>query len=252
MYQAEALWINFGGRYPCAVKIAAGKINAVSGETWTNELHDFPQDYVVSSEQPWLDGFNVSEGLIRQFVAMPLGDGYTAEEQITGAAEHGGLQIIVYPMKAEYYKEVMRRHHEALEMNFDALCAPEAGMGLAPGGLMRQRIDEDPHGLDAWDTEHSSRCFVHLVNSLQFNAVTGKQPPQKPLTAKDYTEAGLPWFEYYSDGEAVGGSGMLAKLKSLGAKMVEKEGSTLADNEPITPAIVNEVEARSKVREGRF
>ena len=33
--------------------------------------------------------------MIRQFVAMPLGAGYTAEEQITGEAEHGGLQIVV-------------------------------------------------------------------------------------------------------------------------------------------------------------
>ena len=36
MYQSEAMWINFGGLsdYPFAIKIAAGKINAVSGEAW--------------------------------------------------------------------------------------------------------------------------------------------------------------------------------------------------------------------------
>lgn len=59
-------------------------------------------------EQPWLDGFNVSEDFIRQFIAMPLGEGFTAEEQITGKAEHGGLQIIVYPMKHEVYVELCR------------------------------------------------------------------------------------------------------------------------------------------------
>lgn len=36
MYQSEALWISFGARlggaYPFAVKVAAGKINAVTGE----------------------------------------------------------------------------------------------------------------------------------------------------------------------------------------------------------------------------
>ncbi len=47
MYQSEALWINFSGDYPCAVKIAAGKINAVSGESWSNGLSDDPQDYAV-------------------------------------------------------------------------------------------------------------------------------------------------------------------------------------------------------------
>ena len=96
MYQSEALWINFSGNYPCAVKIAAGKINAVSGESWGDGLSDDPQDYAVIPEQPWLDGFNVSEDYIRQFVAMPLGEGFTAEEQITDKAEHGGLQVIVY------------------------------------------------------------------------------------------------------------------------------------------------------------
>ena len=34
MYQAEALWLSFGGDYPMALKIAAGKINAVTGQGW--------------------------------------------------------------------------------------------------------------------------------------------------------------------------------------------------------------------------
>ena len=103
MYQSEATWINFDLRsdYPFAIKIAAGKINAVSGEAWHNDLSDKPQDYVVLPEQPWLDGFSIGKGLIRQFVAMPLGGGYTAEGQITGKEEHGGLQFAIYPMKAD-------------------------------------------------------------------------------------------------------------------------------------------------------
>ena len=87
MYQSEALWIRFSARTPFAVKIAAGKINAVSGEAWTAELQSEPQNYLVVPEQPWLDGFSVGAGLIRQFVAMPLGAGYSVEEQLTGQAE---------------------------------------------------------------------------------------------------------------------------------------------------------------------
>ena len=63
------------------------KINAVSGEAWTAELHSEPQDYVVVPGQPWLDGFSVGAGLIRQFVALPLGAGYSVEEQLTGRAD---------------------------------------------------------------------------------------------------------------------------------------------------------------------
>jgi hypothetical protein len=84
MYRSEAMWIAFSGNdYPFAVKIAAGKIDAVTGKTWSVDLVEEPQNYIVIPTQPWLDGFCVREGVIRQFVAMPLGAGYTAEEQIT-------------------------------------------------------------------------------------------------------------------------------------------------------------------------
>ena len=99
MYQSEALWINFSSKFPCAIKIASGKINAVSGESWNHRLSRYPQNYVVVPEQPWIDGFNVSKDQVRQFTAMPLGKGYSAEEQITGVAEFGGIQILAFPMK---------------------------------------------------------------------------------------------------------------------------------------------------------
>src|SRR5512134_3415450 len=103
MYQSEAMWLNFDAEYPFAVKVATGKINAATGDPWSDGLHRRPQDYLSVPTQPWLDGYCVDKGLIRQFVAMPLGSGYSAEEQLTGEAEHGGVQIVAYPMKAEVY-----------------------------------------------------------------------------------------------------------------------------------------------------
>ena len=78
IFQTDALWLNFGAysgasgqsELPVALKIGAGKINAVSGEKWTDGLSQDPQNYVVLPEQPWLDGFNVEKGKVRQFVAM--------------------------------------------------------------------------------------------------------------------------------------------------------------------------------------
>ena len=95
MYQSEALWLNFESPrgYPIALQIAAGKINAVNGEPWQDDMRFEPQGYVVTDSQPWLDGFCVEKGRIRQFVASPLGAGVTVEEQLTGAAEFGGIQI---------------------------------------------------------------------------------------------------------------------------------------------------------------
>ena len=67
-------------------------MDAVTGSSWTQGLHQHPQDYLVIPEQPWLDGYCVEKGMIRQFVAMLLGADYSAEEQITGQADVGGLQ----------------------------------------------------------------------------------------------------------------------------------------------------------------
>ena len=109
MYQAEAMWINFNCHYPMALKIAAGKACALTGESWAPKLVPEPQNYLVVPGQPWLDGFCIGQDLIRQFVAMPLAEGYSAEEQLTGEARHGGLQILAYPMKADVYKARFER-----------------------------------------------------------------------------------------------------------------------------------------------
>ena len=255
MYQAEALWINFHGYYPMAVKIAAGKINAVTGEAWSEGLTEAPQDYMVVPGQPWLDGFCVEKGLIRQFVAMPLGEGYTTEEQLTGEAEHGGLQIAVYPMKASVYEERLRQRRARFEDGMiipPPQCSPRRDMGFAPGGLIRQEIYKDKYGIRSWDTSTHSRCFVHIVNSVQLMHLTGCKPPGKPQTAQDYTAAGLPWFDYYgSDLKALEGAKELAGLDSVAAVKLKKGEGFLPDNDPVTPAVVKKLN-RSMVREGVF
>lgn len=259
LYQSEALWINFSGRYPCAIKIAAGKINAVSGEQWTDTLGADPQDYVVVPEQPWLDGFNVSAGHIRQFVAMPLGEGFTAEEQLTGKAEHGGLQIVVYPMKHDAWKDYSRQSQRA---ELDFLAAPtfcqsvcesvDEEMGLAPGGLMKQVIYDDEFGIDAWDMDHGSRCFVHLVNSRVHATITGHPPPHEPPTAKDYDTAGLPWFDYYSEAAALPGAAPLSGLTSVAAMSMTKSGKPLSENDPVQPKVIHTLGEARTVRGGEF
>ena len=248
MYQSEALWIRFFGDYPMAIKIAAGKINAVTGKAWTDSLNAAPQDYIVSDEQPWLDGFCVKKGLVRQFVAMPLGEGYSAEEQITGEAEFGGLQIIAYPIKAEYYEKILseRREFENVLYSLSADSACEPAMAIAPGGLMRQEIYDDKYGIDAWDTDYASRCFVHLVNSEAYESITGKAPPKTPLTKKEYQDQGMPWFDYYSENNtAVSGSGVLNKLKSI-SSFAKSKNKAIWDNDSVNIGEVKVIDGNSK------
>jgi len=256
MYQAEALWLWFEGRYPFAVKVATGKINAVTGEEWRDGLNRDPQDYVVPPEQPWLDGYCVEKGVIRQFVAMPLGKGYSAEEQITGRAEVGGLQIVAYPLK----REVWERRRAAQRRTFGTLAMASAAevteMGLAPGGRMRQEIYEDAFKLSDWDQRHRARCFVHIANALQWRDITGDAPPTKPLTAAAYRRAGIPWFDYYAaDLEALEGSGVLGKLKSVARLGREKDEEAITASDPIVVDRVVQLRRglrRGEVREGVF
>jgi len=262
MYQAEALWLNFDSEgadswqpYRFAVKIATGKMSAVTGEGWREGLHRDPQDYLVVPEQPWLDGYCVERGIIRQFVAMPLGEGYTAEEQLTGAGQHGGIQILVHPMKREVYERRFRRREYLANVMCCESRAYSPAMGLAPGDRMRQQIYRDRYDLSDWDQRQSSRCFVHITNSVTWQAITGERPPTKPMTPQDYTKAGLPWFDYYvADLQALEGAGALGGLKSLG-KMTAQKGKPLPDNAPVSPQVVMPLGPRGEgrpVREGKF
>lgn len=96
MWQSEAMWLQFDSVWPFAIKVSTGKRSAVTGKPWAKTLRE--GDYLCAPKQKWLDGYVVEDGVIRQFVAAPLGMGMTAEEQITGKDEFGGLQIEVFPM----------------------------------------------------------------------------------------------------------------------------------------------------------
>ena len=256
LHQAEALWINFEAGYPCAVKVATGKICAITGDRWVTPLNTDPQDYVVLPDQPWLDGYCVETGVIRQFVAMPLGRGYTVEEQLTRCGrtrrpparrlsdEAGTLRAVA--------GATFRAGAGRPRGGWSGLCLPPAdpsAMGLAPGGRMRQEIYDDPHGLDVWDQRQASRCFVTLAHAAQWLAITGERPPTVPPTASEYTEAGLPWFEWYGhDASAVAGADTLAALASVHTLGAQKGEGPLPENAAVTMTTVVGLRRRGSTR----
>ncbi|KAJ6481681.1 hypothetical protein C8R45DRAFT_309655 [Mycena sanguinolenta] len=95
LFQREALWMSISGG-PCAIKISVGGINAITGGKRDEKPPDGLQDYVVGGKQPWLDGIATEPGVVRQFIAMKLGHGYTIEEQLS-ETKIGGIQIDVFP-----------------------------------------------------------------------------------------------------------------------------------------------------------
>jgi hypothetical protein len=98
LYQREALFIQFEGEewWPSIAKVCVGKVNAITGQPYSEKLSSHSQDYVVIPQQKWLDGINSGHGTVKQFVAMPLGQGYTIEAQITDEENDGGFQLLVF------------------------------------------------------------------------------------------------------------------------------------------------------------
>ena len=89
-------------------------------------------------------------------------------------------------------------------------------MGIAAGGRMKQRIYPDPHGLPTWDQTMRGGLFIHLVNSDVFKQLTGDEPPPTPISAKTYTDYGLPWFDLYDENAGdLPASKRLAQVKSV-------------------------------------
>lgn len=136
MFRREAVRLEFDDMTPSwenkgsAIKVSVGGVNVVSGiSTSSIEPPKFgvKQDYIVSGQQPWLDGIVPGQGVVRQFVAAGLGSGYTIEEQITGNAEIGGFQFDIFPRRPNVDGEFF--HHGE---RVNSISTPSE-LGLAEG-----------------------------------------------------------------------------------------------------------------------
>jgi hypothetical protein len=252
MFQREAMWLSFSGAHwrPNALKVAVGKVNALSGKRWTDNLQtagrgDDEQDYMVVPDQPWLDGVNAGDGFIKQFVAMPLGMGYTVEGQVTGSEEHGGIQLAVFEPKKGLFPDAPPPAVTRSRRVAATACAPMAAsapagafagqeMGLGAGGRMKPSIYPDRHGLDTWDQQRFARVYVHLVNSQMWTAITGEPMPSSPVSAQAYARHGYPWFDLYDEDRGdIGASQTLGKVRSVKEMDADNGFGALQDDSPV-------------------
>jgi hypothetical protein len=195
MRRAEALWLGFDSPWwrPHALKVGIGGIDAISGEPFADALTADPQDYVVVPDQPWLDGINAGGGFVRQFVAVPLGEGLTVEGQLTGAEEEGGLTLSLFAPRPGRFPD--EEPEDVVRVGGLDVMASAAPMGLGAGGRMRQEIYADDHGIDTWEPDPADRARIDLVDALAFEAITGLEAPPPVVDAATYTRFGLPWFD---------------------------------------------------------
>jgi hypothetical protein len=109
------MWISFNSQQPFAVKVFVGGINVVTGESKgkTPQMvkrqqerfanNESIQDYVVPPDQLWLDGIAAMDGKVMQFVATPVGTGYSVEAQVTGEDKIAGIQFEITPKLPDPY-----------------------------------------------------------------------------------------------------------------------------------------------------
>lgn len=254
MYQREALWIGFDGAWwkPNAVSISMGSINALTGKQAEPGLHH-PQDYLVCPNQPWIAGFHVKPGVVRQFVAMPLGSGYTVEEQLSCDDARGVMSITVYEPKSGRFPD--RPPAEPKITSPVPLAVRGFEMGLAAGGQITQKLYPDPYGLDVWDQETFQSVFLHIVNSEQFRRITGREPPSTPIDMQTYAAYGFPWFELCDEhlGD-IESSDRLATTHTVG-EVEAASGGTIDEGGRSSPSPVSRLKtlrhrAKGKTPEG--
>jgi len=218
MYSSEAMWMSFSTNFPCAVQIEAGNVNVLTGEPAggprRHEVQRKEQNYITWS-QPWLDGFCVKPGIVRQFVAKPLGRGQTVGEQLTGQVSNQ-LTFRLYPMKIDaYFREIClprlpkraRDLADYLMLNFferrsAVFYGPsridKTDIGLAGGGCIRQQIYQDHYATGTWE-ETPISFSIQLCHASTWTQLAGEHPPHPPLGVEEYAAADVPWFDYYRD-----------------------------------------------------
>ncbi|KAL9015232.1 MAG: hypothetical protein Q9180_008892, partial [Flavoplaca navasiana] len=112
----------------------------------------------------------------------------------------------------------------------------QAELGIAPGGLIKQCIIEDPYSEARWDNERAISFNVQILNSQLFQQVTGMPPPASPISAKTYASQGLPFFDIYNETSVIAGD--FAGIKSVGAIDTEMSSSgseSDGSNQPGSP-----------------
>ncbi len=228
VYQREAMWLSLGATEPAALQVGVGKVCAVSGERWNEQLTQSPQNYASLPAQPWLDGINAGQGFIRQFVAVPLGLGATVEAQVTAEELHGGIQLRAVGLTPEALRQRAERSPCAgSDLPLGAVGSP--AMGLGAGGRMRQEVYTDDSPLSDYDEDRSWRVFVHLCSAAQWTAITGEAPPPTPIDREAYVRSGLPWYDYYdADHDDLAAGQALRTVRTVGEVLGD-------DDEPFTP-----------------
>tara|TARA_R110002003_G_scaffold214_6_gene16056 strand:+ start:5218 stop:5604 length:387 start_codon:yes stop_codon:yes gene_type:complete len=86
-------------------------------------------------------------------------------------------------------------------------------MNIAPSGRIKQVIHPDILDPSKWQSGFTTTINTQILNSSAYRAVTGKNPPNEPISAETYKEHGYPFFKVYEEPSGVFGD--FTKVKSI-------------------------------------
>jgi hypothetical protein len=118
-------------------------------------------------------------------------------------------------------------------------------MGFVPGGQIDQKVLVDPHGVETWDAENVGTLIVHVLNSTQYEGVTGRPAPPSPVSARTYAEHGFPWFRHYEEETDVAPAEALAALRSI----AELDAPDSRESVDVSPSSVIELSKHNASRQ---
>jgi hypothetical protein len=97
-------------------------------------------------------------------------------------------------------------------------------LSIGAGGTILQQIEEDTNDPRIWDTANAKLLSIHLLNSVEFERVTGLPPPETAVTAKVYAQQSLPFYDLYTEkASSVAAQSGFSKVKTLSQADARRE-----------------------------
>jgi hypothetical protein len=212
MDASDPFLIRFTSNYPFAVKLAAGNLDAVTGESSLSGLQKEPRNYLVVS------GESTTRGVKERSFVLPLDVGCAVHEQFFADQKIGRIDLQICPLHVESYfrEEVAHSIPPTLREYFAwFVYAPSVRARLGKMQLLdeqqgnecltdesgaillgRKFEDEfDPQYIEElvdlrevadWDQTETKSCSVHVCNPSVWRKITGMNPPQPRLSTHSF------------------------------------------------------------------